>query len=232
MQFLTNLFGSEGVTLASMLLALGFVLVLMLLVLWGLKMMFRTSGTIGRGRARRLTLVDSLVLDPKRQLLIIRRDNVEHLVLTGGPQDLVIETGIAVETSPVRVPVRRPQPATSPKLPQPRPAASSAPAQPSRAGKDTPVTTPSNDVRPASVDLLPDETRPASDRRNPSLRHTGLLRAVSRPEPGVVTRFPENSTTAPSDSAKEGWSELSGKGNGGDGKSGASRAGGRTADRQ
>jgi len=230
MQFLSNLFGSEGVTLVNMLLALGIVLILIMLVLWGLKMMFRTSGAIGRGRARRLALVDSLPLDPKRQLLIIRRDNVEHLVLTGGPQDLVIESGIPVEVAPVRPPVRRPQPTTGPMVPQPRAVPPNAPTV-RLPGQDTPAATRSNDVRPAVADQVRDESRPASDRQNASLRHPGLLRSVSRAEPGVVTPFPENSTTPPSDSAKEGWSELSGKGNGGTTKSDP-KSGGRTADRQ
>ncbi len=43
---------------------------------------------------RRLTLVESLHLDADRRLLILRRDEVEHLVLVGGTSDLVVETGI------------------------------------------------------------------------------------------------------------------------------------------
>jgi hypothetical protein len=30
-----------------------------------------------------------------RRLVLIRRDDVEHLIMTGGPVDVVIETGIA-----------------------------------------------------------------------------------------------------------------------------------------
>jgi len=43
---------------------------------------------------RRLGLVESTAIDGRRRLLLIRRDNVEHLILTGGPIDMVIETGI------------------------------------------------------------------------------------------------------------------------------------------
>jgi hypothetical protein len=43
---------------------------------------------------RRLTLVEALDLDADRRLLILRCDEVEHLVLVGGASDLVIETGI------------------------------------------------------------------------------------------------------------------------------------------
>ena len=108
MQFLTSLFGGSGNTVVTTLFALGIVLVLIVAGVWLLKLVFRASGNIGRGRNRRLTLVDTMNVDPKRQLLIVRRDNVEHLILTGGPQDLVVETGIPVE-KPV-APVRRPVP--------------------------------------------------------------------------------------------------------------------------
>jgi len=45
----------------------------------------------GRGNAERLGIVKSCVLDRRRQLLAVRRDNVEHLIMIGGPSDLVIE---------------------------------------------------------------------------------------------------------------------------------------------
>ncbi|MDX2204710.1 MAG: hypothetical protein NW223_18310 [Hyphomicrobiaceae bacterium] len=43
----------------------------------------------------RLGVSEHIMVDGRRKLLLIRRDNIEHLVLTGGPVDLVIETGIA-----------------------------------------------------------------------------------------------------------------------------------------
>ena len=45
---------------------------------------------------RRLQLVETLVLDHKSKLLLIRRDNVEHLLLQGPSDQLVIETGIEI----------------------------------------------------------------------------------------------------------------------------------------
>lgn len=49
----------------------------------------------GRGaRLPRLGTVDAFDLDRQRQLVIIRRDNVEHLLMIGGPNDLVIESQI------------------------------------------------------------------------------------------------------------------------------------------
>ena len=43
---------------------------------------------------RRLGLVEQTTVDNRRKLLLVRRDGIEHLIMTGGPVDLVIETGI------------------------------------------------------------------------------------------------------------------------------------------
>lgn len=43
---------------------------------------------------RRLKIVDFLVIDQKRKLLIIQRDDVEHLLLIGGDRETVVETNI------------------------------------------------------------------------------------------------------------------------------------------
>lgn len=43
---------------------------------------------------RRLEVVEHANVDGRRRLMLIRRDDVEHLIMTGGPVDVVIETGI------------------------------------------------------------------------------------------------------------------------------------------
>ncbi|UDL96601.1 flagellar biosynthetic protein FliO [Lichenihabitans sp. PAMC28606] len=48
----------------------------------------------GRTRQPRLGVVDAFDLDRQRQLVLVRRDNVEHLLMIGGPNDIVIETSI------------------------------------------------------------------------------------------------------------------------------------------
>src|SRR6516225_501411 len=48
-------------------------------------------------RIRRLAFIERTRLDGGRKLLLVRRDNVEHLMLIGGPIDLVVETGIQAE---------------------------------------------------------------------------------------------------------------------------------------
>jgi hypothetical protein len=43
----------------------------------------------------RLAVMEQARVDSRRTLLLLRRDDVEHLIMTGGPVDVVIETGIA-----------------------------------------------------------------------------------------------------------------------------------------
>ncbi|WP_054158674.1 flagellar biosynthetic protein FliO [Rhizobium sp. AAP43] len=48
----------------------------------------------GRNRQPRLQVLDAAAVDTRRRIVLIRRDNVEHLVMIGGPTDIVIESGI------------------------------------------------------------------------------------------------------------------------------------------
>ena len=52
------------------------------------------SGFFGPPKDRRLDVVEHASIDGRRRLVLIRRDNVEHLIMTGGPVDVVIETNI------------------------------------------------------------------------------------------------------------------------------------------
>jgi Meckel syndrome type 1 protein len=45
-------------------------------------------------RGQRLGISEYQELDQTRRLVLVRRDNVEHLLLIGGPADLVVESGI------------------------------------------------------------------------------------------------------------------------------------------
>ena len=71
------------------------VLIMVVFVLY--RMLFgrrlRTA-TSGRARQPRLGIVDAYDLDRQRQLVLVRRDNVEHLIMIGGPTDVVIESAI------------------------------------------------------------------------------------------------------------------------------------------
>jgi flagellar protein FliO/FliZ len=74
------------------------------------------SGRLGsdatRGRQQRLGVTEQAFLrDGRRQLILVRRDNVEHLMLIGGPTDVVVESNIVRAVAASRdVAVARPAP--------------------------------------------------------------------------------------------------------------------------
>jgi flagellar biogenesis protein FliO len=56
-----------------------------------------SSGNVGaanRGRMPRLAVIDAAAVDGRRRLVLVRRDNVEHLIMIGGPTDVVVEPNI------------------------------------------------------------------------------------------------------------------------------------------
>lgn len=56
-----------------------------------------TFGTFvagGRNRKARLAVMDATAVDSHRRLVLVRRDDVEHLILIGGPSDVVVEQNI------------------------------------------------------------------------------------------------------------------------------------------
>jgi flagellar protein FliO/FliZ len=57
---------------------------------------------------RRLAVLETLYLDPKRRLVLIARDGVEHLIVLGATGETVVESGVerdaeATKTRPVFV---------------------------------------------------------------------------------------------------------------------------------
>lgn len=53
----------------------------------------------GRSRQPRLSVTDAAVVDDKRRLVLVRRDNVEHLIMIGGPTDVLIEQRIPMHAA-------------------------------------------------------------------------------------------------------------------------------------
>ena len=60
----------------------------------------RLGTSTARGRQPRLAVIDATAVDSRRRLVLIRRDNIEHLLLIGGPTDVVVEPNI-VRAAPV-----------------------------------------------------------------------------------------------------------------------------------
>jgi len=121
---------------------IAFAIILALVALFGLVLRKLTGARLimpgtdrSRSRQPRLGIVDVYDLDRQRQLLLLRRDNVEHLLLIGGPNDLVIETNI-VRVAGARIPAASSEPAPErlePAFdqPAPRPAQVEAGGRPS-----------------------------------------------------------------------------------------------------
>jgi hypothetical protein len=105
----SSLFGLEAPRAVQFAIAFAIILILLVLLglvlrkVWGGRLMMPGSDRSGRSRQPRLGIVDVYDLDRQRQLLLLRRDNVEHLLLIGGPNDVVIETNI-VRVAGTRVP--------------------------------------------------------------------------------------------------------------------------------
>lgn len=92
---------SGGVTQAiAVVLALAVVLLLFSLFIFILKRLMGARAPQNRSRQPRIAVMDSASVDARRRLILIRRDNIEHLILVGGPSDVVVEQNI-VRNSPL-----------------------------------------------------------------------------------------------------------------------------------
>lgn len=85
---------------ARTVLALIFVLGLIAAASWLARRSGLGVGRVGR-KGRRLGVVESLTLDNRRRLVLVRRDGVEHLLLVGGAAELLVERGIAPPASDI-----------------------------------------------------------------------------------------------------------------------------------
>lgn len=88
--------------LVKLFLALAFVLGLM----GGLSFLLKKLGlsavaNIKSSDKRRLSIVESLPLDARRRLVILRRDDQEHLVILGTTNEIVVEQNIPAPPEPV-----------------------------------------------------------------------------------------------------------------------------------
>ncbi|MHC2626756.1 flagellar protein FliO/FliZ [Bradyrhizobium huanghuaihaiense] len=76
----------------------------------------RIGANTQRGRMPRLAVIDAAAVDGRRRLVLVRRDNVEHLLMIGGPTDIVVEPDI-VRAAPGRDQLpQRPNAAEPPRL--------------------------------------------------------------------------------------------------------------------
>ena len=98
-------------TLARFVAALIFVIALIGAVAWVARR-YAAGGAMGVGGRRRLTLVESLFLDGKSRLVLIRRDEAEHLLVVSPQGAVVVESHIAGGSAPGIAPAGKPNPAS------------------------------------------------------------------------------------------------------------------------
>jgi flagellar protein FliO/FliZ len=123
------------------------------------------SGRLGastRGRQPRLGVIDHARVDNRRLLILVRRDNVEHLLMIGGPSDIVVEPNIVRAVPAARDVGRAPAgiEAITRAIPLPDNASGSWPLQPDANGGSRPAARPD-----AQHDDLPGRPQPESGPR-------------------------------------------------------------------
>jgi hypothetical protein len=91
-----DLLGTETPLAVKFFIAFAVVLALIGITAWLVRRFGANRlGAAGRGgRQPRLAVIDAATVDGRRRLVLIRRDNIEHLLMIGGPTDLVVEPNI------------------------------------------------------------------------------------------------------------------------------------------
>jgi len=129
-------------------------LILLVVVLLVIKVVRNlTFGTFvagGRNRKTRLAVMDATAVDSHRRLVLVRRDDIEHLILIGGPTDVVVERDIRL-AAPRRPALtgdggQQQQQAAAPRPRAPQPAPAPAPAR--QPAPPQPVAQPAAVARP------------------------------------------------------------------------------------
>jgi flagellar protein FliO/FliZ len=163
MQWLNELpFADNRVLQIGFLAACGIAALIVLAIVYRLTFAHRLRVPGGRTRQPRLGLVDAFSLDGQRQLVLIRRDNIEHLVMIGGPNDVLVESQINRAVVPARE-SNQASPLLVPSTPVRRTEAAALPASPA-AVTETPPKVAAKVVAspPAPPPLAPVPAAPAA----------------------------------------------------------------------
>ena len=134
----------------------------------------RLGANTQRGRMPRLAVIDAAAVDGRRRLVLVRRDNIEHLLMIGGPTDIVVESNIVRampgrDQLPPRPAVASPEaPPRIVPLPEPGGWADAESAR-SDAFDHTEPQMPEPPPRPARPSFADEARRPARAERNDPL---------------------------------------------------------------
>ncbi|UXN59851.1 flagellar biosynthetic protein FliO [Phyllobacterium zundukense] len=151
--WLATIVGESAAPIVGFILLFILVIALLLLVFAILRRV--TGGTFvagGRNRQVRLSVTDAAAVDNRRRLVLVRRDDVEHLILIGGPSDLVIEQNIRQFARQTRIepPATGPTPEPEPRIPDPKPEPKVAEASPRAQPRVAPPTPPADTPPPVA----------------------------------------------------------------------------------
>jgi flagellar protein FliO/FliZ len=192
-----TLFGSEMPLAARFFIAFLVVLALIGLTAWLVRRFGSNRlGAGARGRQPRLAVIDAATVDGRRRLVLIRRDNVEHLLMIGGPTDLVVEPNIVRASGGrelVREPATRQTPAVEspwPLQPSSEPAPIPAPRAYRSSATEEPWLAPEPGARPRPADSLTGLAGELSTRLTPPDAVTPIARAEPAPRPSVAPVVP------------------------------------------
>jgi flagellar protein FliO/FliZ len=184
-----SLFGIAMPLPVKFLLIFGFVLCVLFAFLWALRR-FGTGqlgGTGTRGRQHRLSVLEWAKVDNRRSLCLVRRDNVEHLLIIGGPTDVVVEANI-VRAAPASRDVALARPAAVEPLPRAIPLPDNGngswPLQPEAItppppARPAPKIEPASDEAPAWPPLQPQADTPPSGAAAPARPQRDTLAALA-----------------------------------------------------
>jgi flagellar protein FliO/FliZ len=114
LRWLQSVFGSDGSPIVQYVVIFAVIFAALAAIVFTVRRLTGRSlalpGRAGsRGRQPRLGIVDVYELDRARQLILLRRDNVEHLLLVGGPNDVVVERNIQRNQRPLTEAALRPE---------------------------------------------------------------------------------------------------------------------------
>jgi flagellar protein FliO/FliZ len=120
-ELMFDLFGAEMPLAVRFFLAFLIVLGLIGAAAWAVRRF--GAGRIGgvglRGRQPRLSVIERTNVDgARRWLYLVRRDNIEHLVMIGGPTDIVVESNIVRAQPASRGDAQLPRPHAAEPLPR------------------------------------------------------------------------------------------------------------------
>jgi len=86
--------------------ALVFVLALIGGVSWAARRYLAIAGTSAGAGRRRLAVTESVLIDGKSRLVLVRRDDREHLLVVGPTSTVVVESNIALRPADTSAPLR------------------------------------------------------------------------------------------------------------------------------